>query len=80
MDDLLTWIARFQAWCYARGLSPRYVTRAACRNSRLIERMELSARKHARNIRKIESWMADWDEKNSRPKKANPEPHKTAAE
>lgn len=60
--DLHAWIAQFRSWCRIRGLSERYVTKEVCRNSRLIERMERSADKHARNMHEIEKWMREWDE------------------
>jgi hypothetical protein len=61
-QDLHQWIASFRSWCRVRGLSPRYVTKEACRNSRLIERMARSADKHARDQHRLEAWMRDWDD------------------
>jgi hypothetical protein len=65
MNDLRKWVWDFRSWCRQRGLSPRYVTKEACQNSRLAEVMEREADKHSRNIRDLEIWMRRWDEANA---------------
>jgi hypothetical protein len=64
MTDLQKWIWHFRSWCRQRDLSPRYVTKEVCQNSRLIENMEREADKHIRNTRDLEIWMRRWDEAN----------------
>lgn len=61
MTDLRDFIAELRAWCHARGLSPRYVTKEACENSRLVGQMERQASRYERKLLQLRRWMEAYD-------------------